>query len=194
MPVLYLLIATLLVVNNPTYFTRTGHVFVQSSNDILDIKAHNYQFSSTLNLETGETAFTGLIKSFEFELGLADRLFSGQRVNVEQHPKMTFTGRVANVTEINAKVPGTYPVRIEGVLEIWGFQRNTEATGQVVVQPDGTLKAHSEFTMRIEEESMEKINSLMRRHLPSVVKVDTDRLGVSRDIAVEVDLTYRRRS
>ncbi len=197
MTYVYLLLSLLLVSpsarDDAQYFTRTGHVFVKSSNKVMTIKANNYQVNSVLDGASGNTTFTGLIKSFEFDLGVADRLFSGKRVSVVEQPKILFEGTVSNIKEINFKAPGEYPAKIEGTLYIWGYKRKTSARGTVSVLADGSVRAKSSFTMRIEEESMNKINELMRRHLPSIVDVNTDDLGVSRDIEVEVNMAYNKR-
>lgn len=173
------------------YFTRTGYVQVQSSNDLMDIKADNYQVNSTLDLASGEISFSGLLKSFEFELGLANRLLQGERIDVRAYPKFTFHGTVSGFTARQAATPGTYGAEIEGVLSIWGYERTTRATGQIEVLPDGRLKAQSAFTMRIEEESMQKINDLMQQYLPSAVNVTPDQIGVSQNIEIDVSMTYR---
>jgi len=173
------------------YFTRTAYVHVESSNDIMDVRADNYQVNSTLDLESGEISFSGLLKSFEFELGLANRLLQGERIDVREHPKFTFEGTISGFTPQQAATPGIYGADITGVLSIWGYERLTSTTGQIEVLADGRLKAKSTFTMRIEEESMKKINDLMRQYLPSQLNVTSDQLGVSRNIEVEVSMTYR---
>lgn len=172
------------------YFTRTGHFFVESSSKLMNIKANNYQVMSLLDPETGAVSFTGLIKSFEFDLGLADRMFSKQQIGPVEQPKITFEGKLRNPEMIDFNTPGTYLVDIDGILRIWGYQRLTSAKGELRVQIDGSVKGKSSFSMRIEEESKNKINELMRQYLPSIVKIDAESLGIDRDIQVEVNVTY----
>ncbi len=176
-----------------TYATRTGHIHVHSRSSLMDLEGDNYQMYSTFDLNTGEVSFIGLIKSFEFDLGLADRLLHNERINVVEKPKINFEGTIKGLEGINLKKEGTYDVKVEGTLYIWGYKRITSARGRVKVLPDGSLKTSSKFLMRIEEESVDKINELMKEYLPNVINVDTESLGISRDIDVEVNMTYRPR-
>ena len=174
------------------FTTRTGHVAVFSSSSIMDVEAHNYQMYSTLDRETGKTTFTALIKSFEFKLGLADRAFNNKRLSVVEKPKVFFEGTITNLDDISFDIAGTYPVKIEGTLHAWGFSRSITDTGEIQVAPNGDLKAHTDLSITIEQESLDKINELMRQHLPAVVNVDTDDLGISRNIDIAVDMTYKK--
>ena len=45
--------------------------------------------------------------------------------------------------------------------------------------------------MKIEEASMQKLNQIMKDKLPSVINISTETLGVSRDIIVNLDATYK---
>jgi len=178
--------------SSATFTTRTGHVAVFSSSSIMDIEAHNYQVYSTLDQESGKTTFTALIKSFEFELGLADRAFNNKRLSVVEKPKVFFEGAITNLDDISFDMAGTYPIKIEGTLNAWGFTRTIKDTGEIQVTPNGDLKAHADLHITIEQESLDKINELMRQHLPAVVNVDADDLGISRNIDIKVNMNYKK--
>jgi len=60
----------------------------------MDVEADNYQIAATFNAEDGSLKFQGLLKSFVFDLGLADRIISDKRINVVAKPKILFEGRV----------------------------------------------------------------------------------------------------
>ena len=77
---------------------------------------------------------------------------------------------------------------------IYGYKRVTSAQGFVRVQEDGTLRAESDCAIKIEKESVEQINKLMRDHLPGMLNVDANQLGLSRDIDITVNMTYRPRT
>lgn len=174
------------------YLTRTAHISVQSSNSVVDIEADNYQVISSLNPQTGDISFTGLLKSFEFKLGAADQVFNSKRVNVSAHPKIEFKGKVTDISKINFAKPGDYKLRVKGVLYMWGLKRVTSANGFVTVAADGSVKAKSGFVMVIEEESVKKINQLMKEKLPAA-NINTETLGISRNINVKLDMSYRAR-
>ena len=171
-----------------TYFTRVGHVRVNAYSDLMDVEADNYQIAATFNPEDGSLKFQGLLKSFVFDLGLADRVLSDKRINVVEKPKILFEGRVVNFRKIKMDTPGEYSIQVRGKLHIWGYVRVMDTTGTITVNKDGTIDSNSKFKMKIEEESLEKVNELMRQHLPSVVNVSTDKLGLSRDFYIEANM------
>ncbi len=175
------------------YFTRTGHIHVESKSKLMEMEADNYQMNSRFDPNTGEASFVGLIKSFEFDLGLADRLLHNKRINVVEQPKITFEGKITGLEDKDLTVAGRHRVKVAGNLYIWGYKRVTSADGIVTVNEDGTMRAESDFKMVIEKESVEKINELMRSYLPSVVSVDAEELGLSREINVAVNMKYRPR-
>ncbi len=176
------------------YMTRTGHVNVESRNKFKDIIADNYQIISVLNAQSGSISFQGLIRSFEFKMGAIDRAVNSKNLNVSAHPKISFDGRVVNFKRIDFNKPGSYNVKVRGNLYIWDEKRVTVADGVVEVGKDGILKATSTFVMRIEEQSVNKLNDLMRKKLPDVLNINTNTLGISRDILINLDLTYKRKS
>ena len=112
-----------------TYFTRVGHVKVNAYSDLMDVEADNYQIAATFNPEDGSLKFQGLLKSFMFDLGLADRVLSDKRINVVEKPKILFEGRVVNFRQIKLNKPGEYSIKVRGHLFIWGYKRLMETTG-----------------------------------------------------------------
>lgn len=187
-----LLFVTSLSFGQTKYLTRTAHVYVQSSNSVVDIEADNYQVISSLNPQTGDISFTGLLKSFEFKLGAADQVFNSKSVDVSTHPKIEFKGKVADISKINFAKPGNYKLKVKGMLHLWGLVRETSADGSITVEADGSIKATSDFVMVIEEASVKKINQLMKEKLPAA-NVNTETLGISKKINVKLDMSYRAR-
>ncbi|NNF22166.1 MAG: hypothetical protein HKN67_09500 [Saprospiraceae bacterium] len=173
------------------YYTRTGHVHVKSANKFKNIEADNYQIISVFNTSTGEISFEGLLRSFEFKFGALDRAVNSRNLDVSAHPKIKFKGKVKNFRRIDFNKPGEYNVKVHGNLFIWDEKRVTTADGRIYVGSDGQMSASSNFIMTIEEQSVEKLNDLMRKKLPDVLNINTNTLGVSRDIIIDLDLTYQ---
>jgi len=172
-------------------YSRTGHINVLSKNKIKKVEADNYQVYSTVDLSTGDVVFEGLLKSFEFKLGAADRVFSSDKVNVKQYPKIKFEGRIPP-TQIDLNEYGETEVEVDGTLYLWDEKRRTKAKVKITSIGDGKqVFAYSSFLMRIEEASMAKLNQIMKDKLPSVINISTETLGVSRDIIVNLDATYK---
>jgi hypothetical protein len=174
-----------------TYFTRTAHVHLKTSNRLMDVEADNYQVFAQLDPGTGDLSFTALIKSFEFKLGAANRIMDSKALNVSQYPKAKFEGKVTNIGQIDLSKPGNYRVKVEGILQVWDEKRKTSANVLITVRPDGSLAARSNFIMIIEEKNVKKVNTLMREKLPAILSIDTESLGISRNIYVDLDMILK---
>lgn len=175
------------------YSARTAHIYVQSSNKIINLEADNYQVASTIDVESGKINFLGLLKSFEFRIGGLDRAFNSKIVEVLNRPKFKYIGEITNIQSVNFDSPGIYPVTFEGTLYLWDHERITPGKGTVEVHSNGSISAHSDLSFQIEEASVERANELIRNNLPSGINITTDKLGISRDIIVEVQGTYKKK-
>lgn len=173
------------------YFTRTGHVHVKSSNKFKNIEADNYQIISVFDTNTGQITFEGLLRSFEFKLGALDRAVNSRNLDVSAYPKIKFNGRVKGFRNIDFSKAGSYNVVVNGNLFIWDEKRVTSANGTIEIGEDGIMTANSSFIMRIEEQSVNKLNELMKKKLPDVLNINTNTLGVSRDINIDLDASYQ---
>ena len=191
--ILFLISGAQILVSQSLY-SKTGHINVISENKIKKVEADNYQVYSTVDLSTGDVNFEGLLKSFEFKLGAADRVFSSDKVNVKQYPKIRFEGKIP-VTQIDLNTYGEVNVEVDGMLYIWDEKRRTKANVTITSVGNGKqVFAYSSFLMRIEEGSMKKLNSIMNDKLPDVLNLNTETLGISRDIIVNLDATYKVKS
>jgi hypothetical protein len=175
------------------YVSRTGHIHVESANRFKDIVADNYQVYSEVIPTTGAVSFTGLMKSFEFELGALDQAFNSSRLDLSHYSKFKFEGELSNNQSIKWDQAGTYPVMVTGLLYIGSFKRKTSAQGNIIVGNDGKIRADAAFTIVIEEESVKTINKMMKEKLPSVMALDVDKLGISRNINLTLTAAYRPR-
>ncbi|MEM6316949.1 MAG: hypothetical protein AAF960_04725 [Bacteroidota bacterium] len=173
------------------YITRTAHINVKSENRFTTIEADNYQVASVFDAQTGNIDYIGLLKSFEFKLGAADQLFNSKMVDVSAHPNIKFTGKIYDIQRIDFSKPGEHTITVNGVLYIWDEKRVTSAVGKMRINADGSIEATSSFNMVIEDGSVEKANQLMREKLPSVIAVDTETLGISKNVAVNLTMTYK---
>lgn len=190
---LFLCLFSSTVFSQQKYITRTAHINVQSANRFTTIEADNYQVASVFDTQTGQIDYIGLLKSFEFKLGAADQLFSSKMVDVSAHPNIKFTGKIYDIQRIDFSKPGEYTITVNGVLYIWDEKRVTSAVGKMKINPDGSIEANSNFTMIIEDGSVEKANQLMKEKLPSVVSVDVETLGISKSVEVNLKMTYKAR-
>ncbi|NNE27521.1 MAG: hypothetical protein HKN09_11820 [Saprospiraceae bacterium] len=170
------------------FYTRTAHVHVKSDNRIKSIEADNYQVIAFLSLESGDIRFEGLLRSFEFRLGALDRVYNSRNIDISEYPSILFEGKAINIDEFDLNSSKTQTLRVKGNLFIWDEKRVTEVDVNVIVRPGNILDVVSAFNMRIEEQSVDKLNQLMRDRLPKSININTSKLGVSRDIEVDVKM------
>ncbi len=190
----FLLVSTTSILSPPNkYVSRTGHLHVESHSRYLDVVADNYQVYCEINPLSGQVVIKGLTKSFEFKLGALDRAFNSDRFNLTAFSKFAYDGSITNPLSINWDKPGSYPIQVEGYLKMGTYTRKTSAKGSIKIGPDGSMRAETSFVMRIEEESMNTINRMMREKLPSMVSLNADNLGISRDIQLELKTSMRPR-
>jgi len=175
------------------YIGRTGHIHVESHSKYLDVIADNYQIYSEINTSEGSVSIQGLTKSFEFKLGALDRAFNSDHFSMTEYAKFSYEGKIKHPNKINWDKSGSYPIEVTGFLYMGAYKRKTTAEGSLTVNPDGSIRAETSFLMRIEEESMNTINKLMKEKLPSVVSLDADKLGISRDIQLVLKTNLRPR-
>lgn len=191
---LFLLSAFVSVDTAPSKFVgRTGHIHVESHSRYLDVVADNYQVYCEVQTVSGQVLIKGLTKSFEFKLGALDRAFNNDRFNMSNFAKFSYQGNILNSMSIKWTTPGKYPIQVDGFLQVGTYQRKTKASGTIHIKADGSMRAETSFVMRIEEESMQTINKLMKQKLPSMVALDANKLGISRDIQLELKSNLRPR-
>ena len=142
------------------YTCRTAQIHIETSSRFMDVVADNYQVYSEVNPRTGKVVFQGLMKSFEFEMGALDRAFNNSTIDLSQYSKFSYEGKITNLSGIKFDQPGTYNVDVEGKIFIGSYIRKTSARGSVEVLPGGRLETVADFSIRIEEESMNTINDL----------------------------------
>ena len=186
---LLIIILSYLTASGQTLLCRTGHVNVKSSNRLSEIEADNYQVQSTLDINDGSVEFIGLTKSFSLESGALDKAFNSQYVNVNGYSKFQFNGAITNLEEIDFKTHGEYTFDVKGILTVGEYQRTTIASGTLIVNKDFTIQVYSDFAIKIEEENVKQINTLLEERLGSFLNMSS--LGVSRDIEISVLFNYK---
>ena len=185
---LFLLLFLAGMTNGQEYYTRTAHVHVKSDNKIKSIEADNYQVVAFLSTEDGTIRFEGLLRSFEFRLGALDRVYNSRNVDVSDYPSIRFEGKAIDIHSLDLTNGKTQKLKVKGILYIWDEQRVTETEVSLVSRPGNKIDVVSSFVMRIEEQSVDKLNQLMREKLPKSINVNVSNLGVSRDIEIDVDM------
>ena len=157
------------------YFTRNGYIKFYSHAPMEDIEAHNRQVTSFLDTETGEMAFSVLMKSFEFEKALMQEHFNENYVESDKYPKSTFKGKILNPDAVNFNKDGVYNVKVDGDMTIHGVTNKISTDGTVEVKA-GKITAKSKFPIAIADYKIS---------VPAVV-----RDNIAKDVEVTVEMQY----
>lgn len=131
------------------YITRNGQITFFSSTPIEDIKAANNEVSSVVNIKTGAMQFVVLIKSFQFKKTAMQKHFNSRGyMDSDNFPKSEFNGNFTDLSKIDFKKEGTYPVTVEGNLTMHGVTNKIKTTGSITVK-DGKISTYSKFKIKL---------------------------------------------
>ena len=126
---IFLLVMCLISVSGFTqnrYFTKSGNIVFNAGTMLEDIEAATNTSSSVFDANTGQIEFAVLIKGFEFKRALMQEHFNENYLESDKYPKSIFKGRITNIEEVNFQKDGTYPVTVNGSLEIHGVTKQIE--------------------------------------------------------------------
>jgi hypothetical protein len=185
---IFLLLTTFNFLSAQVLETRLGHLSVQTSTSPF-IQADNYSTAANISLETHTLEIACLIKTFEFNIMLANKVVESQYLDVTQHPKIEFTGHFYPQFPVLPLSPGsffTFP--INGTLTIWGMSRSIEATGQLNIDKNGEITGRADFSIQIEKESTEIINELLQQYMPHFFEIDSSTLGIGQVFNISITL------
>ncbi|MGI8893122.1 MAG: YceI family protein [Bacteroidia bacterium] len=157
------------------FFTRNGYIKFYSEATMENIEAHNRQVTSFLDTETGEFAFSVLMKSFQFEKALMQEHFNENYVESDKYPKSTFKGKISNPEVINYKKDGVYNVQVDGDLTIHGVTKKVSTDGTIEVN-GGKIIAKSKFPVAVADYNIS---------IPAVV-----RDNIAKEVEVTVEMAY----
>ena len=160
--VLLLSVFVMLNVTAQKYFTRTGHVYLFSHTDIIDINGNNHHVVSFLDIQTGEMAFAVLIKAFEFTLANIEKRFNETCMESQVYPKSRFTGRILEMDNIDLTINGIYEVTVEGDLTIHGVTKRIREKG-TLESKNGKISGKSKMKIAIDDYNINVPNFLEDR-------------------------------
>jgi len=151
------------------FFTKNGMISFYSAAPIENIKADNNQVISIINTTTGELQFSLLINAFHFKKSLMEEHFNENYMESKKYPKASFKGKITDLSKVNFKVDGTYPVTVSGDLTIHGVTNKVTSTGTIAVK-GGVISASSKFPVKLSDYKIE-IPKIVKDNIAKVVDV-----------------------
>ncbi|MGE0560351.1 MAG: YceI family protein [Flavobacteriales bacterium] len=114
-----------------------------------DISANNTKAVGTLNTETGEVVFSVPMQGFEFEKALMQKHYNSPKfLDTKQFPKAKLVGKIANLTSVNFKKDGTYPVTVKGEMDLHGVTKSFEEKATITVKGE-IVTVNSKFNIAL---------------------------------------------
>lgn len=154
------------------FMTRSGHIWFHSEAPLETIEAHNYQATSIIDAETGEIAFSLLIKGFQFEKALMQEHFNEKYLHSDKYPRSTYEGKISNIGKLDLTKPGMHEVELEGNLTIHGVTKAVK-TIATIENKDGKLYGKAKFPVTVKDYDV-SIPSMMARNISETVDVTVD--------------------
>lgn len=158
------------------YWTQTGHIEFFSEAPMENIEADNNQVSGIIDSESGEMAFSLLMKAFMFEKALMQEHFNEKYVQTEKYPKAQFKGKITNLADVDFSTPGEYEAIVDGELTMHGETNPVSSKGTIVVNANNTIDANAEFMLNIKAYKIQ---------IPAVVKDN-----IAEDVKITVEMNY----
>ncbi len=128
--------------------TRTGHAKIYSHTVAEDIEANNYSVSGTIDKTSGDVVVSVPVQSFEFEKALMKKHFNNKNfMRSKKYPKITFKGKITNLSAVNFAKDGTYKANVSGDLTIRAVTKKITEKATVTVK-GGKVSVDMKFTVK----------------------------------------------
>ena len=128
------------------YACRDGYVYWVSDAPLELIEAESNNLQGVIRVEDRSFAFSLSIMSFDgFNSGLQREHFHENYLETEEYSRATFTGKI--IESVDFSRTGTVTVRAKGMLEVHGIEQERIIKATLNIQPDGTIKISSDFTI-----------------------------------------------
>ncbi len=151
------------------FIDKAAEVSFHSRTPFENIDAVSNTGLSKLNQNTGELSFAVLIKSFLFKRALMQEHFNEDYMESETFPKSTFNGTINNISQVNFKTDGSYPVTVTGKLTIHGVTKDVTVNGTINIT-EGKVSAASTFEVAPQDYNI-FIPAVVREKIAKVIKV-----------------------
>lgn len=161
---------TLAAAAQDVYSSRNVSVSFFSKAPMEDIDAKTTQVVSAINIKTGAVYFKVPVKSFQFKKSLMQEHFNENYLETEQYEYAEFKGKMTDAVDLTR--PGTYPVTVEGTLNMHGVTKTYKEKGTITVSA-GQLAVKCTFKVKVADHHI-RIPKLVVKNIAEVVDVTVD--------------------
>jgi len=158
--------------SSKVYLTSTGSIVFRSDAPQELIKAKSNELKGAIDLQAKTFSFKVRITSFDgFNGALQHTHFHENYMQSERYPEASFKGKI--IEDIDWSVPGKYTVRAKGMLNIHGVEQERIIKGEVLVEPDKSMRVTASFTILLSDHNI-PIPRIVKEKLAEEVKVAMD--------------------
>ena len=154
------------------FMTRHGQISFFSKTPLENIDAVNNEVASALNTQTGELAFSLLVKSFHFERALMEEHFNENYMESDKMPKASFKGKIDNLVAVNFSKDGSYAVTAAGEMTIHGVTQKISVPGTLIIK-NGLPQVLAKFKVAPKDYAI-KIPGLVADKIAETMNVSVD--------------------
>jgi hypothetical protein len=160
------------------YFTKNGSVSFFSKTILENIAATNNEAIGILNIQTGEMQFSLLNNGFHFPKAKMEEDFNEDYMESAHYPRSTFKGIVSNINKIDFSNDGTWPVMVNGDLQMHGITKKISVPGKIIIT-NGKINATATFSVWLKDYDIK---------IPSIVSNK-----ISEKISISVNCLYQKK-
>lgn len=162
----FLIISCQSLVAQKNYSTTTAQVHFIAQDDS-DIDAVNKAAVCRLQ-SNGDLSFIMLIKDFKFEMADMQKHFNEEYMESEKFPRAFFNGKITNFNTVNFSKDGKYPIKVTGVMQVHGVNKNLETAGIIEIN-GGVPKASAQFVVTLKDF---KIGGILIKLVADKINID----------------------
>ena len=151
------------------YITAAGQATFFSSAPLEDIEALNSRVAAVFDLNTGQLAFSLLMRDFQFKNSLMQEHFNENYAESEKYPRARFTGKLVLMPTEGQLRNGPQPVSVQGFLTIHNVKRKVRVPGTLQLRGD-ELVVTSRFRVASSDYKI-KIPALVRNNIAKTIDV-----------------------
>lgn len=161
-------------VNAQKYFTKKGEISFYSETSMEKFDARTNTAVCVMDIATGSMEFSVLVKSFHFEKALMEEHFNENYMESNKFPKSTFKGEIKDISKINFRKNGEYPIQVTGKLNMHGISNDITVDGKLIVKGDEIMLT-SDFKTALADYKID-IPAIVRENIAKevLIKVRTN--------------------
>lgn len=169
----FIMAAVSFSINAQKVFTKTGTLYFSATSSIEKIEATTKKAVGVIDMATGAIEIQALIKSFHFEKALMEEHFNENYLESGKYPDTKFVGNIANISSVNLKKDGNYPVKVSGKLTMHGVTKDVQTDGTLSVKGGTIAGAKSSFTIKVADYNIQ-IPGAVKDKIAKEAKINID--------------------